>query len=246
MRGLEASGHECVGVEIDPIACALSEALIDGDVMNVSVNDPSVDALIEGSDAVWASPPCQMHSTAGDNNTNVESRLYVGDWLPWSLGIMDRFPNIQTLWVENVVGNDASWGTLYNAAQFDGTRQNRNRVIGGTYPPPRTKRPYARWYQNLDICPAIMATEYKGCAGDRARASRYYGRRLTLDEAAFHMGLDGLPMDWQVKPKWFDGPWGEWERVQYRALGNGVPVWMSKAFGDALSLDAMVRGRCCG
>jgi len=126
------------------------------------------------------------------------------------------------------------WGTCYNAAQFAGARQNRNRVVGGMYPAPAVQLNYRKVYRHLHLCPCVTATEYKGCATDTRRASRYFGRRMTLTEVAWHMGMERLPEYWPDVPDWFEGTPGQWTQALYRALGNGVPVWMARAFGEAL------------
>ena len=81
------------------------------------------------------------------------------------------------------------------------------------------------------MCPAITATEYKGCASDKRRASRFYGRRLTIQECAYHQGFV-IPEAWYATPKEFKGTPGQWKNQLYEAIGNGVPVYMAKAFGD--------------
>lgn len=158
---------------------------------------------------------------------------YQQDHLQWCLNL--PFP---ILWVENVTVQTAwmnDWGTLYNAAQFlPEAVQCRNRVIGGRYKNPERwiYRPYRRAYPGL--CPCISATEWKGCATDKLRASRFYGRKLTLEECAYHQGFD-IPAGWSTVPDWFMPDTNKdrqvhWLRNQYEAIGNGVPVYMARAF----------------
>jgi site-specific DNA-cytosine methylase len=144
--------------------------------------------------------------------------------LAWSLNV-----DIPILWVENVTvqHKDNDWGTVWNAAQFLPTPiQNRNRVIGGYYELPQVYHDYKRRFEG--VCPTITASEYKGCATDKRRASRFYGRRLTIEECAFHQGFN-IPNEWYNIP---DG-WtkAQWYRNIYEAIGNGVPPYMSYAFG---------------
>lgn len=87
----------------------------------------------------------------------------------------------------------------------------------------------------MNICPTVTATEYKGCASDDRRASRFFGRRLTLQECAGLQGLEVIPDGWFEVPAWYEGSPGQWTRNLYEAIGNGVPVYMSKAFGEAYS-----------
>ena len=112
--------------------------------------------------------------------------------------------------------------------------QNRNRIVGGRYKPPFTYTPHKRFVQGL--CPCITATEYKGCATDRMRASRFYGRKLTVNECAHHMGLK-IPEQWLAVPSWFMSAKInreiQWQRNLYEAIGNGVPVYMARKFGEA-------------
>lgn len=171
-------------------------------------------------DAVWASPPCQWNSVARTQG-DPES-AFSDDLLDWALSLPHEH-----LWVENVATPNAKWGTLYNAAQF--TReplQNRVRMIGGRFEKPYMHRDYKKWYE--DVCPAVLATEYKGCATDPRRASRYYGRRLTVEECAYRQGFK-IPGEWYIS---YNHLPGEWEKELYRAIGNGVPVYMAQAFGE--------------
>jgi site-specific DNA-cytosine methylase len=80
------------------------------------------------------------------------------------------------------------------------------------------------------VCPTITATEFKGCASDKRRASRFYGRKLTIEECAYHMGFD-IPIEWYEPLPGFTR--AAWQRELYRAIGNGVPVYMARAFGEA-------------
>jgi site-specific DNA-cytosine methylase len=233
-KGLEAAGHTCVGIELDPVAHYLSQfvgnpyALIHADV-----TDPALRGLYFWADAVWASPPCQWLSAARTQGEPVSE--FSQNLLEWSLNLPKHYPHLQAVWVENVLqyGKGLNgWGTVWNAAQFKGARQNRNRVVGGEYPAPAVEHEYRKAFKGM--CPCVTATEYKGCGSDTRRASRFYGRRLTLEECAYHMGLSKVPAGWEVVPEWFEGTPGQWKQALYRALGNGVPVWMAKAFGEAL------------
>jgi site-specific DNA-cytosine methylase len=219
--GLEQAGHECVGFELDPMKHMLSRHVGSGNC--VLADATQVD--LSGFDAVWASPPCQVHSIA--RTQGAPKSPYSQDYLEWSLSI-DK----PILWVENVVRpGQKPWGKLYNAAQFlPEPIQNRNRMIGGRYKKPKVFRRYKRSFPG--ICPAITATEYKGCATDKRRASRFYGRKLTIEEAAFHQGFE-IPEAWYEVPEGFTK--AQWYRNIYEAIGNGVPVYMAKAFGEAYS-----------
>lgn len=218
--GLEMAGCECVGYELDPAKHALGLHIGSGNSVNADVRD--VD--LSGFDAVWASPPCQVWSSARTQGAPVSA--FALDLLDWSLQL-----DVPVLWVENVIpqGVLPTWGTAYNAAQFESVpRQQRKRMIGGHFPAPKVYAPYKPQWPG--VCPTITATEYKGCATDPRRASRFYGRRLTLQEAAYHQGLE-IPAAWLETPDGYTP--GKWRHNLYEAIGNGVPVFMARAFGEA-------------
>lgn len=223
--GLEQAGHECTGFELNPIAHHFSKFVGSGNCVLSDVRDVDLSKF----DAIWASPPCQQRSSARTQGKAIGE--YCEDLLEWSLNLKKQFPD-KIIWVENVAvqgkkGND--WGKVYNAAQFlNDPIQNRNRIIGGKYPEPEIFREYQKTFKG--VCPCITATEYKGCGSDTRRASRFYGRRLTIDECAFHQGFK-IPKEWMEKKKEYSE--SKWKEEIYRCIGNGVPVYMAKAFGEA-------------
>ncbi len=255
--GLEQAGHECVGFELDPDKHHLSQFVGSGNSELQDVTDPAfVRRLKREFNAVWASPPCPPRSVAKMSGAPVGCYSQV-DLTPWALTLP-----FKPLWVENVLAESAEdndWGYRWNADQFTRTPiQGRQRLIGGNYDEAavehRVYRPFSQNAAN-DACPCITGTEYKGCATDRARASRWYGRSLYLEEVAFHQGFKIPPQWWQMPDGW-EGRWlcrrdpnnpeqviwyrspvtqVQWERNIYQAIGNGVPVYMAYAFGAAYS-----------
>lgn len=243
--GLEQAGHVCTGFEIDPIKHYLSQMVGSGNCILADVRD--ID--FSGFDAIWLSPPCQEHS---DQNHGTAERS--GYLLDWSLELLSIYPE-KTIWIENVVSRVRSnaWGTFYNAAQFLETPiQNRYRVVGGRFPAPRVYRPCQAQYRGLNICPSVMAAERNGAGislnpkTERRKASLWYGRLPSIAEMAYHQGFivpDDLIRSWyHIGPFLRETPTGKlkpytrpmWTAVLSEAVGNGVPVYMARAFGEAL------------
>lgn len=227
--GLERAGHDCTGFELDPLKHGLSRMVGSGRTVLADVRDVDLSTF----DAVWASPPCQLRSSARTQGAPVSP--YAVDLLDWALALPHS-----VLWVENIMSQrtaDNGWGRAFNAAQFGPVPiQNRNRIIGGRYPEPTVDRPYRKAFPG--VCPCITATEYKGCASDTRRASRFYGRRLDLFECAYHQGLDAATVRGWIEARSALAPNltpGEWRRNLYEAIGNGVPVFMAQAFGCAVA-----------
>jgi len=224
--GLEQAGHSVTGFELDPWKHHLGRLLGSGNT--ILADATTVD--ISRFDGVWASPPCQLRSSTRTQGDPVSQ--YAKDYLQWCLSLPHDL-----LWVENVVSwhlKENKWGKVWNFASLDPhdpPRQNRNRIVGGRHIEPMLYRSHRKTYKG--ICPCVTATEMlKGCASDKRRASRFYGRRLTINEMAYHMGLDEVPSKWLEPPSEWIGTHKQWINQVAEGLGNGVPVWAAKAFGE--------------
>lgn len=238
--GLEQAGHVCTGFEIDPDKHRLSAMVGSGNCILADVRDVDLSSF----DAVWASPPCQEFS---DQNHVGESRKTYGDphMLEWSLNLPHEI-----LWVENVISDktnaimekyrDRLRIDRWNAAQFlEDPIQKRRRYVVGRFRDPVVYRPFQFSYPKLDISPAVLASEY-GHGGfsfdpkrERRKASLWLGRPMTLREMAYLQGLDipdGILKSWWHVPPNFTHR--QWMMNLSQAIGNGVPVYMSQAFGS--------------
>lgn len=228
--GLEQAGHTCTGVELDPAKHHLSQFVGSGNC----VLEDATKFDVSGFDAIWASPPCQYFSSARTQGNAISA--YAGNYLAWALSLVDIYPE-KVIWVENVLPQGAipAWGHPYNAAQFLATPiQNRTRLIGGRYQVPVLYRDFQRNYDWLNLCPAITATEYKGCKTDVRRASRFYGRKLSIVECAYHQGLV-IPQEWHMPLLGYTQ--AKWTQNLYEAIGNGVPVYMAEKFGTVYTMS---------
>lgn len=223
---LNLAGQQCTGYELDPVKHHLGRFVDSGNTILADATKVDLSPF----DAIWCSPPCQELSSARTQGAPVS--IYSTNYLDWSFDLMYRYPD-KVIWIENVIqqGKYDDWGYPFNAAQFQARPvQNRPRMIGGNYIPPKTFREYKyNWRSEFDICPTITASEYKGCATDKRRASRYYGRRLTLDECAYHQGFT-IPDKWLTPLPGYTAV--KWRNHLYEAIGNGVPVFMAQAFGE--------------
>ena len=225
--GLEQAGHECHGFELDPWKHHLSKFAGSGNCTLADCREVDLSPF----EAVWASPPCQVHSIAATQGPPKCQVLPGEDYSDGTLLTWSEQIQSEILWVENVDWHNTRHLPIYTAAQFiDPPIQNRSRRIGGRYLKPVVLRPYRRAVPG--ICPTITATEHRGCASDRRRASRFYGRKLTIFECAYHQGFS-IPEEWHIVPSNWPASAIAWNRNLYPAIGNGVPVYMAKAFGDA-------------
>lgn len=232
--GLEQAGHDCTGFELDPSKHFLSKFVGSGNCVLADVKDVN----LKNFEAIWASPPCQKWSVATKGNATKDTDYSDENLLDWSISLVKKFPD-KIVWVENVLSEKRFnlWGTKYNAAQFLETPiQNRNRIIGGNYIAPNVFRKYQYSYPKLNICPCILATPPRNV--NKRWPSRYYNRGMSVRETAYHQGFE-IP-DTLCK-SWFHNPLKisnqtftniQWRNNLYQGIGNGVPVYMAKAFGE--------------
>lgn len=223
-----------VSVELDPAKHHLSK-ILNPTVEHIEANVLDLDAdWIASFDAVWCSPECQQWSDQNSSNElNPESMKLL--W--WSLAL----PN-DVLWVENVLSSYGrhlnNWGRRWNAAQFEQIpRQLRRRIVGGRYRNPSIYRKYkANYLEYADVaCPAVLASElgHGGVSKDwykeRRKATRWYmdkyNRLITAEDMAYRQGFE-IPAAWYQDAS---------KSLLSTVIGNGVPVYFSRAFGEAYS-----------
>ena len=246
-RGLLNAGHSCTDIEIDPYKQYLSTILnpeADHILSDVQDLDPE---FIASFDAIWASPPCQkrslLNTTESSKTLQPEMAQHLDDLLAWSLALENDI-----LWVENVIehGGDNSWGQYYNAAQFlEIPVQVRQRIIGGRHRLPSTHRGYkpSYKYDGWHVSPAVTASLWKRTNALRtyvetflkSTCEDFHGYVPTIDQVAWLQGINRVPVDWYDPPSDWQSTYLQWERVMYEGIGNGVPVYMAQAFGEAYS-----------
>lgn len=232
-RGLLDAGHTCTSVELDPAKHHLSQ-ILNPEATHITADVRTLDsAFIASFDAVWTSPPCQEHSDQKQSAINPENASLL--W--WALTLQN-----DVLWVENVMSHrnrhQNNWGTHWNAAQFEQLpRQRRRRIVGGRYRKPVIFRNYKANYVEYDYCasPAVMASELsagglaKEWHKERRKATRWfmdkYNRRITIEDMAYLQGFE-IPAAWYENTS---------KSLLSEAIGNGVPVYMARAFGEAYS-----------
>jgi DNA (cytosine-5)-methyltransferase 1 len=96
--GLHRAGYDVVGY--DHWARAVETHLANGLPAHVhDLSDPDIDHLLPECDLLWASPPCQPFSAAGDQAGEFDDR----DGFPWLLRIVARLLPPVCI-VENVAG----------------------------------------------------------------------------------------------------------------------------------------------
>ena len=246
-RGLLDAGHSCTDVEIDPAKSHLSR-LLNPEAKHIVSDVRDLDSkYIASFDAVWASPPCQKRSDTNHNDLADAKYQHHDDLLNWAL----ELPN-SILWVENVISRTSrhsnKWGRRWNAAQFEhNPRMMRRRLIGGCHRAPFSWRPYQDTYSYPHICPTPLASELghggmrKDRDKERRKFTRFYveqvGRVPAIPDMAFRMGVN-------VPYKWYRPLGGfterQWIMQLSEAIGNGVPVYMARAFGEAYSKPVRV------
>lgn len=250
--GLEAAGIEHAALcEWDPYACATLRAAGLGPVIEGNTADIDYRPF-RGVDLLWASPPCQMHSSAGNGSG------YDG-WPDVLRCIRETAPR----WVaiENVIGAPVEqWcadlrdlrftvrAFLLNAARY-GVPQRRRRwfIVAGPFQvvpraPSMRETPASvilgHGWIRAEGCgatgrstaePSFTVTKagnlywYPSNPGPRKKGDRVKGgRRVTVNECA---ALQDFPADY---------PWQGPQTAQYRQIGNAVPPRLAEVVGHAV------------
>lgn len=96
--GLKAAGYDTIGFEYWPVAVATAH-MNDHRSILADLADPANDALIPKVRVLWASPPCQPFSAAGDQEGEFDER----DGFPWLLRIIEKL-RPEVVFIENVKG----------------------------------------------------------------------------------------------------------------------------------------------
>lgn len=164
-------------------------------------------------------PPCQEHSEARTSGasefgdlTNEFERVVLEckpDWWIMENVRLAPIPNLRPI-----------YSSMLNSHWF-GSKQSRNRRISSNLPLKFKLTKECERY--LNPCPCVTATEYKGCASDKRRASRFFGRKMTLEEVALYMDLD---QSFYLSSLTIE--------ANYKVLGNGVPLKLGIAIATAV------------
>jgi len=175
-------------------------------------------------DGVIGGPPCQSFSqavkghepTLGDLTSEYE-RIILEAQPKWFLHENVRQAPIP------IINGYVSRDFLLDAADFGVNQTRIRRFTFGTKEGIDIEPYIEKGRRHPDPLPTVTATEFKYGRGDRRRAGRKLGRRLTLNEmkAAF-----GLSLDWDA-PAFLNAE-------KYRAIGNAVPIPVARAIACAI------------
>jgi DNA (cytosine-5)-methyltransferase 1 len=175
-------------------------------------------------DGIIGGAPCQEFSVA--KNSFNDSKF--GNLLPeFERAIREAQPywylaeNVPKAPYPNIEGYHVTTYDL-DAADFGSWQMRHRRFAFGCRDDKKLDiKPFVA--RRDDIIHCVTATKYKGTANDSRRASRDFGRRMTLDEIKEAFGLD---------KSWDATAFTVAEK--YRALGNGVPLHLGYAIADAI------------
>jgi DNA (cytosine-5)-methyltransferase 1 len=173
-------------------------------------------SVVNRFDGVVGGPPCQEFSRARTQGESSQENM-----IPEFARIVEETK--PKWWVMENVPNaplpdlTPRYSNIANAYYF-GSVQVRNRRITSNLP---LRLEYAKELYPNPI-PCVTATEFKGCATDSRRASRAFGRRLTLDEMKWAMGVEEVNLEALSK------------EYQYRVLGNSVPLPLGRVIAKAV------------
>jgi DNA (cytosine-5)-methyltransferase 1 len=196
------------------------DVLLGSDIRNWNAIAGKFDGIIGG-------PPCKSFSVAIQSRGGGEAALE-GNLIPEFVRIVEQ-ANPKWFLMENVpqapVPEIAKWNDVFDAWDF-GAAQHRKRRFSSNLNLNVVKCPEDQ--RHPDPFPCITATEYKVSPGSsertmRQRAGRKLGRKLTIQEMNYGMGL----------PDNYDTPCLT-KYYQYMVRGNGVPLQMGRALAKAI------------
>jgi len=165
-------------------------------------------------DIVFGSPPCQDLSHA--NNKRKMDTSLIKEFLRVIDIVRPHFWVMENVYYARHIYKKLGINYQIIDARDCGLPQSRKRIFGGNFPLIMLPQVIQ------EVVPCITATEYKGSKTDKRRASRYFGRKLLIDEAKYYQGF---PAHY-----YFAGN----KKEQYIQIGNAVPPIMGEIIGRAI------------
>lgn len=175
-------------------------------------------------DGVIGGPPCQSFSqavighepTLGDLTAEYE-RIILEAQPSWFLH--ENVRQAPVPFTKEYISKDF----LLNAVDFGVNQSRTRRFTFGTKEGYDIEPFIIKGIRHPDPLPTVTATEFKYGRGDRRRAGRKLGRKLTLTEMKEAFGLS---VEWDA-PAFL-------KAEKYRAIGNAVPIPVARAIARAI------------